>query len=246
MSQGILDAHHSGIVTSTSLMAKGEAFDAAVEMSKGAPRLSVGVHLVLTQGVPVSPASEIPTLVDPQGRLLWTPREFLRKLATGHISLREVDIELRRQIVRVRQAGIVPSHLDGHKHVHILPGISDLVIRLAQQFAIPSVRCPVEALPPAYLPRYVRNPQADVFKQYLAARAISRFARRFRSKLAEFGLNSPDYFYGLSQTGFLNVETLTPILRNLPDGTSELMCHPGYPDSPLAKTGTRLRGPAGY
>jgi predicted glycoside hydrolase/deacetylase ChbG (UPF0249 family) len=239
-SQGILDAHHRGIVTSTSLMANGEAFDAAVEMSNRAPRLSIGAHLVLTQAIPVSPASEIPTLVDSHGRLWSTPREFLQKLAAQRIRLREAEVELSRQIVRIRQAGVSPTHLDGHQHLHVLPGISDIVIRLALQFSIPCVRCPEEALPPAYLLRCLGKPTAGIFKQYLAARVVSGLARRFRSKLAESGLNSPDSFCGLSQTGFLNVEALKTILHNLPDGTSELMCHPGYADSLLAKTGTRL------
>ncbi len=240
VSQGILDAHQSGIVTSTSLMATGEAFDAAVEMSNRAPRLSVGVHLVLTQGVPVSPASDIPTLVDPRSELMWPPGEFLRKLVTQRIRPQEVELELSRQIARVREAGITPTHLDGHKHVHILPEISDIVIRLARQFGMPCVRCPVETLPPAYFRWCVQTPQAGVLKQYFAASLCSPFAGHFRSKLMGSGLNYSEYFYGLSQTGFLNQETLETILRNLPVGTSELMCHPGYPDSLLAKTGTRL------
>lgn len=240
VSQGILDAHYYGIVTSTSLMANGEAFDAAIEMSGRAPRLSVGVHLVLTQGIPVSPAFEIPTLVDAHGRLFLTLGQFLNRIVTRRISPREIEIELRAQIVKVLGASITPSHLDGHKHLHVLPGISEIVLRLAREFGIPSVRCPMEDLPLARLPRCLREPQAGVFKQYLAGRAVSWFARRLRLKLRQAGLSYPAHFYGLSQTGFLNRERLEEILRALPGGASELMCHPGYADSLLAKTGTRL------
>lgn len=237
VSEGILDAHADGIVTSTTLLANGEAFGAASEMLGRAPHLGVGVHLALVQGVPVSPPSEIPTLVDARGRFWWTAGEFLKKTVTRRINLHEVEIELRRQIVRVLGASVTPTHLDGHKHLHVLPGIAEIVIRLAQEFGIPSVRCPMEDWG---LPHGLRKPQAGVFKQYLAGRAISWFARRFRSKLAQAGLKCPAHFYGLSQTGFLNEESLAAILRGLPEGTSELMCHPGYTDSILAKTGTRL------
>jgi hopanoid biosynthesis associated protein HpnK len=240
VSQGILDAHHYGIVTTTSLMATGGAFEEAIAMAARAPQLSVGVHLVLTQGIPVSRRHEIPTLVDGRGRLCLAANEFLRKVVTGCIDLREVETELRGQIVRVVRAGITPTHLDGHKHLHILPGISDIVIRLAQEFGIPSVRCPMEGLPLARLPHCLRDPQAGVFRQCFAGCAVSWFARRFRLKLTQAGLNYPTHFYGLSQTGFLNGESLEAILRYLPAGTSELMCHPGYADSLLAKTGTRL------
>ena len=240
VSQGILDAHYYGIVTSTSLMANGEAFDAATEMSGRAPRLSVGVHLALTQGIPVSPAFQIPTLVDAHGRLYLTARQFLNRIVTHRISLREIEIELRAQIVKVLRASITPTHLDGHKHLHVLPGISEIVIRLAQEFGIPSVRCPMEELPLARLPHCLRDPQAGVFSRCIAGCAVSWLARRFRLKLTRAGLNYPAHFYGLSQTGFLNVERLEEILRGLPEGASELMCHPGYADPFLAKTGTRL------
>jgi chitin disaccharide deacetylase len=240
VSQGILDAHYYGIVTSTSLMANGGAFEEAVAMAMRAPRLSVGVHLALTQGIPVSPALEVPTLVDAHGRLYLTARQVLNRIVTHRIGLREIEIELRAQIAKVLRAGITLTHLDGHKHLHVLPGISEIVIRLAQEFGIPSVRCPMEELPLACLPHYLRNRQAGVFRQCLAGRVVSWFARHFRLKLAQAGLNYPTHFYGLSQTGLLNLERLEEIIRGLPDGASELMCHPGYADPLLAETGTRL------
>jgi predicted glycoside hydrolase/deacetylase ChbG (UPF0249 family) len=178
--------------------------------------------------------------VDAHGRLYLTGRQFLNRIVTHRISLREIEIELRAQILKILRAGITPTHLDGHKHLQVLPGISEIVIRLAQEFGIPSVRCPMEELPLARLPHCLRDPQAGVFKQYLAGRAISWLARRFRLKLMQAGLNYPAHFYGLSQTGFLNVERIEEIMRGLPEGASELMCHPGYADLLLAKTGTRL------
>jgi chitin disaccharide deacetylase len=240
VSQGILEAHHHGIVTSTSLMANAEAFAPAIAISGQAPRLSVGVHLTLTEGIPVSPAHQVSTLVDARGRLYLTPGQFLNRIFSHRVSLREIEIELRAQIAKVLRAGIVPTHLDGHKHVHVLPGISEIVIRLADDFNIPSVRCPMEELPLARLPHCLPDPQAGVFKQYLVGCAVSWLARRFRLKLTQAGLNYPPRFYGLSQTGFLNRMKLEEILRGLPEGVSELMCHPGYADSLLAKTGTRL------
>jgi chitin disaccharide deacetylase len=240
VSEGILDAHDHGIVTSTSLMATGGAFEEAVAMAKRAPRLSVGVHLALTEGIPVSPVSEVPTLADAHGRLYLTPRQLLKRIVTHRISLGEIEIELRAQIARVLQAGITPTHLDGHKHVHVLPGVSEIVIRLAQEFGIRSVRCPIEELSLKRLPCWLRDRRAGVFRQCLAGRAVSWYARRFRLKLKKARLNYPTHFYGLSQTGILDVEELEAILRGLPEGASELMCHPGYADALLAKTGTRL------
>jgi len=241
VNRGILDSHHYGGVTSASLMANGEAFEEAVAMSRRATRLSLGVHLNLTQGIPLSAPSAVPSLVDARGRLYLTPSRLLSRLITGRINLREIELEFQEQIVKVLRAGIIPTHLDGHKHVHILPGVSEIVIRLAQEFGIPSARCPLEEFPPATpLPRSPRDPKTRVLKQYLVGRAVSWFARRFRLGLSRAGLNSPANFFGLTETGFLNTKTLENILERLPEGVSELMCHPGYTDSRLERTGTRL------
>jgi predicted glycoside hydrolase/deacetylase ChbG (UPF0249 family) len=85
-----------------------------------------------------------------------------------------------------------------------------------------------------------RLSRISTVKQYLVSRAVSDQARSFRKKLEQAGLLSPTYFYGLSQTGFLDASAIRQILENLPRGTSELMCHPGYRDVDLERTGTRL------
>ena len=159
---------------------------------------------------------------------------------TRQVNLAEVEIELWRQITKVFGAGILPTHLDGHKHVHILPGVEDIVIRLAQEFSIPSIRCPSEAVPRIPVSRPSRSSWTAAAKQYLVGRTVSVFARRFQEKLAKAGLCFPAHFYGLSQTGFLDALDILEILAGLPEGVSELMCHPGYVDADLANTGTRL------
>lgn len=240
VNQGIIEAHCDGIVTSTSLMANGGAFEDAVEKASAAPHLSVGVHLSLVQGKPLSPPSEIPTLVGGGGTFCLTGYEFVFRALTHRIKWSEVEIELRRQIVRVFRAGITPTHLDGHQHLHVLPEVSRIVIRLAQEFAIPCVRCPIEEPSPVPFPKRAGIARLKVLKQGVTRRGVSWFARRLGLKLTRAGLHYPSHFFGMSQTGFLNAELLEAVLRNLPEGISELMCHPGYADSQLAETGTRL------
>ena len=158
------------------------------------------------------------------------------------VSLADVETELRAQIAKIHRAGILPTHFDGHKHVHILPGVSDIVVRLAREFSVPSVRCPWEEPPGLFHTLEKRRINAPVLKQYLVGRGVSALARRFRQKLAETGLACPTHFYGISQTGFLDAQGIHEVLAHLPEGTSELMCHPGYADAELARTGTRLLG----
>jgi chitin disaccharide deacetylase len=241
VNEGIIRAHRNGLVTSTTLMANGEAFESAVAISRRAPQLGIGVHLNLTQGRPVAPPPQIPTLVGPNGHFHMTPSGLLWGLTTRQVELGEIETELRAQVSKVLAAGIRPTHLDGHKHVHVLPGISEVVIRLAQDYGIQSVRCPIETAPS--LKHLLRSSDAGrgaILKQYALARVVARFARQFKDRLIEAGLNCPARFYGLSQTGFLNEASLAAILRRVPEGASELMCHPGYLDADLHQAGTRL------
>ena len=243
VSEAIVDAHRHGMVTSTTLMANGAAFEAAAALSRQMPRLGIGVHLNLSEGMPVSPAPRIPSLLNAAGRLYLTPGRLWKGIATRRVSLADVEIELRAQIAKIHRAGILPTHFDGHKHVHILPGVSDIVVRLAQEFSVSRVRCPLEQPPGLFrmLDRQ-RTSHSSILKQYFVGRGLSVLARRFRQKLAEAGLACPTHFYGISQTGFLDARGILEVLRQLPEGTSELMCHPGYVDAELASTGTRLLG----
>jgi len=117
------------------------------------------------------------------------------------------------------------------------------VVRLAQEFFVPSVRCPLEEPPGLFhLLDRRRISRPSILKQYLVGRGVSALARRFKQRLAEAGLACPTHFYGISQTGFLDARGIHDVLRQLPEGTSELMCHPGYVDVELVRTGTRLLG----
>jgi chitin disaccharide deacetylase len=238
---GILDAHFEGIVTSATLLANGSAFDKAVAMLASAPGLGVGIHLNLTEGAPVSNSSAIPTLVNGRNYLHLSPFSLWKGISSQRVSLSDVETELRAQITKVIRAGITPTHLDGHKHVHVVPPISGVVIRLAVEFGIPAMRCPVEVNPRVVtLLRYQPRQRISVLKQYLVGRGISVLAGGLRKKLSAAGLASPSNFHGLSQTGFLESRALERIFDALGVGTNELMCHPGFTDASLESTGTRL------
>jgi hopanoid biosynthesis associated protein HpnK len=241
INQGILEAHQRGILTSTTLLANGMAFDSAVALALDAPRLGVGVHLNLTEGRPVSDASAVSSLVNDGGHFFGGPAGLARRILSGKLRLDQVEREWRAQIEKVQAAGIAVTHLDGHKHVHMLPAVFPIAVRLARHCGIPGVRSAVER--PTSLGGLLRrhgSASTTIVKQYLEARALALAAMNSRERLQRAGLACPKYFYGITQTGFLDGAELDAILRNLPEGTSELMCHPGYVDGALKETRTRL------
>lgn len=240
VNEGIIEAHRDGIVTTTSLMANGQAFENAVARASESPKLAIGAHLNLTQGSPISAKDFVPSLINGEGQMKITPIALGRKIATGKVSLGEVELELRAQIEKIVAAGVKITHLDGHKHIQLLPGVFEIVLKLAREFGIKGIRCAAEPGGARMLLQEARRTGKSGVKQFGFARAFSLLALKARPKLKRAGLLTPRYFLGITQTGFLDISELSRILNNLPEGTTELMTHPGYADAALARTPTRL------
>lgn len=242
VNRGIAEAFRHGIVTSTSLVANGEAFANAVELAQATPDLGVGVHLNLSDGPPMTEREAVKSLLNDQGRFAGGPKSLLLRRASGGLLLDEVEREWDAQIQKVRRAGIVPTHLDGHKHVHMLPGLFEVALKLAKRHGIGAVRVALEASSlRAALASGAKQNAGVVMKQGVEARGLKLLARDARELAERAGIATADYFCGIAQTGELTREGVEELLKNLPEGTTELMCHPGYADAALGKTPTRLQ-----
>jgi chitin disaccharide deacetylase len=128
---GIVHSHVCGILSATTLMANGDAFEDAVRLGRETPTLDIGCHLVLIQGTSLVTGDALPQS--------WNA--LLKALATDKI---DVETELRAQIQRIVSAGIQPTHLDTHKHSHVHPAVFKVVLRLANEFGIHFVRLPFD------------------------------------------------------------------------------------------------------
>jgi predicted glycoside hydrolase/deacetylase ChbG (UPF0249 family) len=242
VNRGILEAFGKGIVTSTSLLANGQAFANGVDLARSAPGLGVGVHLNLSDGPPVENRREVQSLLNENGQFRGGPESLLaRRLARG-LELEEVEREWDSQIQLVRKAGIEPTHLDGHKHVHMLPGLFGIALALAKRHGIGSIRISLEASTlRAALASGNSQKSSVVMKQGMQARGLKLLARDAREMAEKAGIATADYFCGIAQTGELTKEGILRLLKVLPEGTTELMCHPGYADEKLKRTATRLQ-----
>lgn len=207
---GIVHAHRAGVLTSTTLMANGDAFSDAVRLAAETPTLDIGCHLVLVQGCSLVTGKELPE----------TPRQLLGVLAQRML---DVYAELRAQIQKIVEAGIKPTHLDSHKHTHLVPAVFREVVRLAEEFAIPYVRVPLDATV-----RWAKVPAA--------------FGNRYYRRVAqEHGLKMTDHFLGFRLTGYLTEESFASSLKLLAEGSTEFMCHPGFLGDELKQARTRLK-----
>jgi len=242
VNRGIVEAFRNGIVTSASLLANGAAFAGGVEAARSAPDLGVGVHLNLSDGPPVANPETVASLLNDKGEFAGGPESLLMKLARRRLLPREVEREWDAQIKKVRDAGIEPTHLDGHKHVHMLPGLFEIALRLAKRHGIGAIRVSLEASSlRAALSSGEKQNAGVVIKQGVQARGLKLLARDAREQAERAGISTADYFCGIAQTGELTLEGVMQLLKNLPEGTTELMVHPGYSDDALRKTATRLQ-----
>jgi predicted glycoside hydrolase/deacetylase ChbG (UPF0249 family) len=217
VNQGIVEAHRNGILTATTLMAarsgKDAAFDHAVRLARENPTLDIGCHLVLV-GEPPFPLT-IPQLI----------------YAVARKRLRIYD-ELASQVRRILDAGLHPTHLDTHKHTHLLPPVLDAVARISEDFKIPWVRRPFD------LPLTPDGVSAVKRATSKAMGAMRGYSARV---LARHGCRSTDYFAGFQITGRYDAFGLEKLLRELPEGSTEFMCHPGLLGDELRSARTRLK-----
>jgi len=242
VNRGIAEGHRNGIVTSATILANGAAFASAVELAKATPSLGVGVHLNLSDGRPVSSPETVPSIVNARGEFVGGPEALLLRVARRNLRLNEVELEWESQIQKVVNAGIRPTHLDGHKHVHMLPGLFEIALRLAKRHAIAAVRISHEASSLRAALSSGENQNVPlVMKQGVQARVLKVLARDAGALAEAAGIASTDYFCGIAQTGELTIEGMKCLLRNLPEGTTEMMCHPGFMDKELEESATRLQ-----
>jgi hopanoid biosynthesis associated protein HpnK len=241
VNRGIAEAHRNGIVTSTSLLANGCAFEDGVKTASELPGLGVGVHLNLSDGAPTALPEEVKSLLNEEGQFAGGPESLLLRLTTKSLNTQEVENEWNAQIEKVRSAGIHPTHLDGHKHVQMLPGLFGIALRLAKRHGIDAVRVSHEASPLRTALSDGNESSGVVLKQGVQARGLKLLARDARQMAERAGIATADYFCGIAQTGVLTKAGVQKMLSGLPEGTTELMCHPGYADEELRKSRTRLQ-----
>ena len=216
VNEGILRAHAEGLVRSASAMASCPAFEHAVSIARDHPGLGVGCHLTLVQ---------CESLARPGASLPPTPAHLLTALPAELILA-----ECRAQVEALLARGIQPTHLDTHKHVHLLPPVLDIVARVADEYGIRWVRKPFD-IPVGWAPAS-RN---------CLALAMSPFRIPFEERLRRACCRTTDYFAGFRLTGSLKTPQLVSLLGGLPSGVGEFVCHPGLCGPELARADTRLR-----
>jgi hopanoid biosynthesis associated protein HpnK len=223
VNEGVELAHTKGILTAASLMVGGAAADDAVARARRLPRLRVGLHLVLVDGPPVLPPERIPDLVDSEGRL----RSDLAMTGIGIFfrpgARQQLAAEIEAQFAAYRATGLPLDHVNAHHHFHLHPTVCAQMLEVGKRYGLSAVRVPRE---PVDMLAHV-EPLVRRRRRWLADLWMARLARWIRRQ----GLVAPERVFGLTWSGAMTEPRVAGLLRNLPDGLTEIYCHPATADS---------------
>jgi chitin disaccharide deacetylase len=233
ITDGIFFAHQQGIVTSASYMVNQPASEYAAEQLQNYPSLDVGIHLNLCQGRPVLPPSAVPTLVGSDGCFL-PPSRMARRLTLWRASSKEILNEFCAQIDRMMAAGLMPSHADSHHRFHFYPAAAMAFEKAVRSRGICRARAARKVFWPAngsaskaHAGSYLRRRSVYAYNEFLQMVVFRNL------KLPDAGVALHPAFRGKLQE-LPAAWNLT--VRNMPAGTYEIWCHPGFPEAGFSET----------
>ena len=235
VNRAIIEAHERGVLTSTSLMVTGQAFDEAVALAQAHPKLAVGLHLVLGKGKAVLPPLQIPHLVDANGNFSNQPNRAGLHYQLNPSARRELRLEIRAQLEKFRDTGLQLSHVDGHLHMHSHPVVLRALVELADEFNIKVIRLPSEEL------RLTLDLDRDDLQSKLIWSFIFSGLRRYGERLLKSkGIGFAQRVYGLLETGRMTEAYLLGLIPQIRADLVEIYSHPA-----IAITGEPTNGPLG-
>lgn len=211
-------ALRDGCLRSATLMAGGIAFDDAIKIAKNNKKLGVGIHFTLANGNPVLPPEKIPTLVTSAGVFHENYVIFLKKYLRGQISLEEVRLELAAQLEKISRTGILITHADSHQHLHHVPAITEIVLNLASAAKISAIRV---------AKTQIFDGELKTFGQFVGRFGLSFLAKLTERKAHKKNFATPENFAGIVAGESVDEKFLLKFVKNLREGTTEIMLHPG-------------------
>jgi len=227
VNEAVETACRDGILTCASLMVGApEAADAVIR-ARRLPGLRVGLHLVLIDGAPVLPPTELGKLVQQDGRFDGNQLRAAMRFFFAPGSRARLAAEIRAQFAAFRATGLALDHVNAHKHMHLHPTIARLLVEIGSEYGMRAVRLPSEpaaALRAACPGERYRTP---AYQPAVAA---------LRRRLYRAGLATADYCFGIAWSGAMVEDRVLRLLPYLPPGDSELYLHPASRTTPaLAK-----------
>ncbi len=221
-------AYNRGILTSASLMVTGDAFDDALRRVPRMPGLSIGLHLVLTEGQPALPPDQIPHLVGQNGRFYSNPAQAGLLYFFFPACRKELSKEVRAQFERFAETGLTPSHLNGHHNIHVHPVLLPILLPLLMKYHVAGIRIPRDDLPLSL--RFSHEKIGGKAVTTLIFNLLSGWMAR---QLKGSPVKSTRRVYGNLQSGHMDEAYLQRVLSEVNQPTIEVYFHPSTARTPI-------------
>jgi chitin disaccharide deacetylase len=197
----------------------------AVARARRSPHLRVGLHLVLVDGCPLLPADAVPALVDERGTFSKSMLRAGLSFFFSRAARRQLASEIRAQFEAFRATGLALDHVNTHKHMHIHPTVCALIMGVGRDFGMRAMRVPAEPMAP------LRRAAAAEGSRVLP-RAYAPWVALLRRRLCSAGLAVNDHLLGVAWSGGMTEARMLRLIAELPEGVSELYCHPAAVQTP--------------
>jgi hopanoid biosynthesis associated protein HpnK len=228
VNEAVEEAHRRGVLTAASLMVKAQGTADAVERARRLKTLRIGLHLVVVEGRPALPPSEVPDLVDEQGALsTHLVRSGFRFFFLPRVR-RQLRAEIRAQFEAFRQTGLPLDHVNAHDHMHLHPTLLGLMLEVGRDFGLRAVRLPRE---PALASWHAAG--RGLVARALPAILLSPLVAWMKRRLRRAGVLSNDHLFGMRDSGRMEEPLVLRQIEALPDGVSEMHFHAATRPSPL-------------
>jgi hopanoid biosynthesis associated protein HpnK len=235
VNEAIERAHLQGVLRSTSLMVAAPAFQDAVDRARRLPNLGVGLHVVLVNGRPALPVASVPDLVDERG-------EFFTDLVAAGFKFffhprirRQLEAEIRAQFQRFSETGLRLDHVDAQCHMHVHPTIFAMLLRIGKEYGMPGIRIPREP----FLRSYRAAGRNGFGKRFGNSLLTEPWLGLMRMQARAAGVACNDYAFGVNDPGAMTEERVVNIIRDLPEGVTEMLFHPATGPFAGADAGTQ-------
>ncbi len=221
VNEAIEEAHRHGVLTAASLMVTAAAAGDAVERATRLPTLRVGLHIVLVEGLPALPVSQVSGLVDGNG-------EFSTHLVRAGLNFyfrpavrRQLEAEIRGQFEAFCRTGLQLDHVNAHNHMHLHPLVLRLILKVGREYGLRAVRLPLE--PPVLSWRATGE---NLGQNLVSSTFLFPWLMLMKTRLRHAGIRTNDRVFGMASSGRMSSERVRGFLKVLPEGVTEIYFHP--------------------
>ncbi len=222
INEAIEKGFQKGVLTSASILVNGEKFDEAVKISKRNPNLGIGLHFNIIEGESIAGENNVSSLLNEMGLFFDNYNTLAKKIIIGQVKLEEIEIELDAQIKYCKNSGLAITHIDSHQHLHMLPKIYKMLVKVSNKHGINKFR-------------YLNPPYAD-FSFSLKLKALLSIFFKIRKSIYTKNVITPDCFIGFFNSGNLKYNYIYDVLNKIKSGIIEIGFHPGLDNGLLTKT----------